>query len=342
MKNAVLRMLFAVMILVAFGGAPLSINNGAALASDKNERDISEFLKNFVGKAPEGDYVVGRGFKPHTALWDNPNIKKSLLKTIGVKRTNLLITGWGADRITTTNLCRFDDIVYFFSSKVGPKGNGNKNLLPMALVYIKMTDGSVQACYADDSGDFWIDSEGKARKLPIGYCNIDVTDNLAKKIYYENNPQTTFSSKSAVSAASESVPRPSASAKSDTSSCQGVSKYKGEDVKNKAALEVAITKQLKNSGGPEINSNAYKLKVTLLYVYAKDNWTILMVRLCENCDVYLHLFYSGNPLTNRYVATSGVGSDWGDDMQKIMDWVLRDVPGIPPKLASCYAWAITH
>jgi hypothetical protein len=157
-----------------------------------------------------------------------------------------------------------------------------------------------------------------------------------------DNPQTAASSKSTVSAASKSVQPPSTATKPETSSCQGVSKYKGEDVKNKAALEVAITKQLKNSGGPEINSNAYKLKVTLLYVYAKDNWTILMVRLCENCDVYLHLFYSGNPLTNRYVATSGVGSDWGDDMQKIMDWVLRDVPGIPPKLASCYAWAITH
>jgi hypothetical protein len=132
--------------------------------------------------------------------------------------------------------------------------------------------------------------------------------------------------------------RASTAAKSETSPCEGVTQTKGENIKNKAALEVAITKQLKDLVR---KYNSPKLKVTLLYAYAQDNWTILIVSLVENSDSYAHLFYSGNPLTNRYV-TSFEGSDWGKDMQTIKDWVLKNAPGIPPNLASCYAWHQTH
>jgi hypothetical protein len=49
MNNAILRMLMVVAILVAFEVAPLSIKNAAALASDKNHKDITSYNDNSSG-----------------------------------------------------------------------------------------------------------------------------------------------------------------------------------------------------------------------------------------------------------------------------------------------------
>jgi hypothetical protein len=120
--------------------------------------------------------------------------------------------------------------------------------------------------------------------------------------------------------------RSSTANKSDPSSsqCQGVTQTRGENIENKADLERAIAKQLKEPS------------VTLLYAYACGNWTVLLVNTRVPSDSYVHLFYSGNPLTNRYIAELE-GSDFGGEEPKIKDLVLKTAPGIPPKLASCFA-----
>jgi hypothetical protein len=52
------------------------------------------------------------------------------------------------------------------------------------------------------------------------------------------------------------------------------------------------------------------------------------------------LFYSGDPLANRYV-TIWSGAARIDEEQDIYDWVIVNAPGIPVELAKCFAWHVT-
>ncbi len=52
------------------------------------------------------------------------------------------------------------------------------------------------------------------------------------------------------------------------------------------------------------------------------------------------LFYSHDPLTSAPVTMwSGAAAYFEEHEIKI--WTLRNAPGIPPKLASCFAWHVT-
>ena len=122
--------------------------------------------------------------------------------------------------------------------------------------------------------------------------------------------------------------RSSTAAKADISPCQGVTHNLGANIKNKADLERAITKQLK------VSLPALKDKsITVLHMFACDNWSIFYVTPHVADEFFL--FYAGNPLTGRYV-TKLMGSELDEKEPKIKDWVLKNAPGIPPKLASCF------
>lgn len=122
----------------------------------------------------------------------------------------------------------------------------------------------------------------------------------------------------------------------ETSPCEGMIKNLSE--KNKADLEDAIAKQLNSPEKVKVSS------VALRRVLASHNWSIIHVAPPRAEDVVL--FYAGNPLTSRYVTvwatTMWADAMFNDDEPKIKAWVLKNAPGIPPKLASCFAWYVKN
>jgi len=79
-------------------------------------------------------------------------------------------------------------------------------------------------------------------------------------------------------------------------------------------------------------------KVDVLQAFRFDGWTILYVDSHEADEAFL--FYSHDPLHNRFV-TIWSGAAATNEEQSIRAWTLKNAPGIPPKLASCFAWHVT-
>jgi hypothetical protein len=79
--------------------------------------------------------------------------------------------------------------------------------------------------------------------------------------------------------------------------------------------------------------------VEVLQSYRYNEWSIIYVENYETANTFL--FFNGNPLTQPYVATwSGVAT--AKEERKILQLVLKSAPGIPPELARCFAWHVTH
>jgi hypothetical protein len=55
---------------------------------------------------------------------------------------------------------------------------------------------------------------------------------------------------------------------------------------------------------------------------------------------YQFLFFSGDPLSSHSVTAWG-GAAAENEEQEIKDWTIKNAPGIPDHLASCFAWHVT-
>lgn len=73
--------------------------------------------------------------------------------------------------------------------------------------------------------------------------------------------------------------------------------------------------------------------------YRIKQWRIVNVVPPEADDVYL--FYANDPSKNHYITLWG-GAASKFEENNIKKWVLRNVPGIPDKLATCFAWHVTN
>lgn len=68
-------------------------------------------------------------------------------------------------------------------------------------------------------------------------------------------------------------------------------------------------------------------------------WSILYVSTGESDDAYV--FYSHDPMQNKKYVTLWGGAAREDEEQEIRAWTLKNAPGIPDTLASCFAWHVT-
>lgn len=106
--------------------------------------------------------------------------------------------------------------------------------------------------------------------------------------------------------------------------CDGVTRSLSKE--RAAALAPVIAKQLHVSS------------VDVLQSFRVDNWSIIYVDTHESDEVFL--FYGGDPLTSQYL-TLWSGAAAQNEEEQIKDWVIKNVPGIPKQLASCFAWHVT-
>ncbi|MDR3447638.1 hypothetical protein [Dyella sp.] len=79
-------------------------------------------------------------------------------------------------------------------------------------------------------------------------------------------------------------------------------------------------------------------KVDVLQSFAYGHWRIVYAATHETDEVFL--FYAGDPATSRYVTLWG-GAAMEDEEAEIRAWALKDAPGIPERLAACFAWHVS-
>jgi len=110
----------------------------------------------------------------------------------------------------------------------------------------------------------------------------------------------------------------------EASPCSGIDRALSNE--RKAVLEPIIAKQLHDPSAKILkNMNA-------------DGWSVIYV-LPPNSEPAF-LFFRGAPESGRY-KTLWDGAATIDEEQAIRQWATDNVPGIPPRLAACFAWFVT-
>jgi hypothetical protein len=67
------------------------------------------------------------------------------------------------------------------------------------------------------------------------------------------------------------------------------------------------------------------------------SWRIIDVETGITDDAFL--FYSDDPLSHHFLNVWG-GSAPLDEENSIKSWAVKDIPGIPDKLAACFGWYV--
>ncbi len=92
--------------------------------------------------------------------------------------------------------------------------------------------------------------------------------------------------------------------------------------------------QLNNVIAKQLNVDS----IEILQSFSFGGWTIFFVNTHVSDEPFL--FYSSDPLTNKYVAIWS-GAARIDEEQDIYGWAIMNAPGIPIELAKCFSWHVT-
>ena len=95
----------------------------------------------------------------------------------------------------------------------------------------------------------------------------------------------------------------------------------------KAQLEVAIAKQQKMK------------KITVYKSFKSNGWFIVFSDASVGDSPYF--FYAKNPIQGAKPVTAWSGAATIFETSEVSEWVKKNAPGIPEKLANCFAWHVT-
>jgi hypothetical protein len=129
------------------------------------------------------------------------------------------------------------------------------------------------------------------------------------------------------------VAGPGAAAAS-SAECSGVDRTVTEETK--ARLAPLVAAQL------ETPTDTGQLKVSTVDVlesFRSRAWTILYVDTHTSDNAFL--FYRESATGARFV-TLWAGAARSDEQRQIRQWVQKNAPGIPTRLANCFAWHVTQ
>jgi hypothetical protein len=79
--------------------------------------------------------------------------------------------------------------------------------------------------------------------------------------------------------------------------------------------------------------------VDVLDSFHVESWQIIYVATESSDNAFL--FYANDPTTHKYVAL-WAGAAMASEKSSIDGWALKNAPGIPAKLADCFAWHVTQ
>lgn len=104
-------------------------------------------------------------------------------------------------------------------------------------------------------------------------------------------------------------------------------------------VDRSLTKNSKAALAPAIARQLGSKRVDVLQSFRFEGWTILYVDSHDADEAFL--FYAHDPLHSRYITVWGGAAAWNEE-RSIRAWTLKNAPGIPPKLAGCFAWHVTN
>ena len=106
-----------------------------------------------------------------------------------------------------------------------------------------------------------------------------------------------------------------------------------------AGVNQELTDARKLALAPEIAKQLGTENIEVLRSLKVGSWDILLVETHVSDEPFL--FYSKDPLSSHYVALWS-GAAKRDEAKMIRSWTLKNAPGIPSKLANCFAWLVTE
>lgn len=103
-------------------------------------------------------------------------------------------------------------------------------------------------------------------------------------------------------------------------------------------IERGLTNNRKQALAPKIASELRLKKVDVLQSFKLGSWEIIYVGTYVSDELFL--FYPANALKVKHVTEWG-GAAFMNEEEDIKRWTLKNAPGIPPRLAACFAWHVT-
>jgi len=107
--------------------------------------------------------------------------------------------------------------------------------------------------------------------------------------------------------------------------CVGVDRHLADD--RKAQLETAIAKEQRRKA------------IKIFKYFKSDGWFILLTNASEGDEPYM--FYSRDPLEGGHPVTLWSGAATIFETSEVEQWLKEHAPGIPARVASCFAWHLT-
>lgn len=107
--------------------------------------------------------------------------------------------------------------------------------------------------------------------------------------------------------------------------CEGVNRRL--TARQQVQLETAIAKQQKLK------------KVTVFASFKSDGWFVVFSDASVGDSPYF--VYSSNPTKGAKPTTAWSGAATIFETSEVAEWVKQNAPGIPERLANCFAWHVT-
>jgi hypothetical protein len=104
-------------------------------------------------------------------------------------------------------------------------------------------------------------------------------------------------------------------------------------------LDGKLSTEFTSHLAPVIANQIQAERVEILKTFRLDDWSILYVDSHEADEAFL--FYASDPLAHKYIALWS-GAAKRNEERDMREWALVNVPGIPVKLAGCFAWYVTQ
>ena len=103
-------------------------------------------------------------------------------------------------------------------------------------------------------------------------------------------------------------------------------------------VDRALSEATKAEWAPVIATHEAAKSVDVLQAFRLDRWHIIYVNTGMSDPPYL--FYSDSPLKSKPLGLwSGAAMIF--ETRDVEKWVVENIPGVPLKLAQCFAWHVT-
>jgi len=79
-------------------------------------------------------------------------------------------------------------------------------------------------------------------------------------------------------------------------------------------------------------------KIHAKQVLSYGSWQVILIQTGVSDDAFL--FFRGNPGKSRPI-TLWSGAATASEERSIFQWTEKNAPGIPTRLAKCFAWSVT-